>query len=312
MVLTLIITLLGLLSAALFYLVWYFTQLVIAPKTFTREYAMAYDLEKRKFDEKQWLDLNKEEFSLQSCHGYELSGIFVKQDDTVKPKGVAILCHGITWNLVGSIKYLNLFYDLGLSVILYDHRNHGMSGGKYTGFGAFEVDDLNQVIHFAKSKLGEDTWIVTHGESMGAAVVLQQLATAQKVDACIADCGFSDLETLLAYRLKESYPWLKLPVISLVRPFIRLKGKYDIRSISPIKASRESETPVFWIHGEADDYIPHEMSEAMYASKSGAKKLLIVPEARHAGAYITHPKAYKTAINDFLEPILEARNESSN
>lgn len=302
----------GLLLAALFYLVWYFSRLVIYPKTYTREYAMSYDLERGKFDQAYWSALNKEAFVLDSPHGYQLSGYYVPQSSGSPCKGVAVICHGITWNLVGSIKYLPLFYNQGMDVVLYDHRNHGESGGNLTSFGAYEVDDLNQVLDWVEEKRGKGAFIATHGESMGAAIVLQQLATDNRVKACVADCGFSDLTELLDYRLKVSYPWLKLPMLALVRPWIRLVAGFDMTQISPMKASQNVTTPILWIHGDADDYIPPEMSIAMHDAKQGKKELLIVNGAKHAGAFTTDPKLYQKTVNAFLEPLLEAVNESSN
>lgn len=294
----------GLLIAALFYLVWYFSKLVISPKTYSREYAMAYDLERGKFSQAQWSELNKEAFSIQSPHGYQLSGYYVSQSSKQPCRGVAVLCHGITWNLVGSIKYLPLFYNQGMDVVLYDHRNHGESGGERTGFGAYEVDDLNQVLDYVEARCGKGIFIATHGESMGAAIVLQQLATDKRVKACIADCGFSDLVALLRYRLKASYPWLKLPMLPLVRAWIRIVAGFDMAKISPLGASKEAQIPILWIHGESDDYIPPEMSVAMYDAKAGEKALLLVPGAKHAGAYMTDPLLYQKTVEAFLEPLL--------
>ena len=53
--------------------------------------------------------------------------IFVPYPHTTR---TIVLCHGVTVSLINSVKYMKLFQKLGWNVMLYDHRRHGMSGGK--------------------------------------------------------------------------------------------------------------------------------------------------------------------------------------
>lgn len=75
-------------------------------------------------------------------------------------------------------------------------------------------------------------------------------------------------------------------------------------AVSPIKAIKNIETPIFWIHGADDLYVPPSMSEAMYQAKTkGIKRLWIVEGAKHAGSYYKNREAYYQEVNAFLKEI---------
>jgi fermentation-respiration switch protein FrsA (DUF1100 family) len=60
--------------------------------------------------------------------------------------------------------------------------------------------------------------------------------------------------------------------------------------------------PLIFIHGEADGFVPCEMSERLYnACVSPHKKFMKVPDAAHGLAYPTDKKGYVQALADFQE-----------
>lgn len=293
-----------LLGAAYIFFGWYFSSLMIFPKTYDHDYAMNYDKERGRLNDEMlalYQHLDQREVTLKSQHGYELHGVWIPNGHAQK---TVVLCHGITWNLIGSVKYSGIFYNLGYNILMYDHRNHGKSGGDRTTFGYFEKEDLKQWFDWIEDKLGKGTYIGTHGESMGAATVLQHLGIDPRVKFCIADCPYSDLEKMLAYRLAVEYKIKHLPLVPIASFFAKWRAGMKASAVSPIKAIASVETPILWIHGLADDYIPPSMSEAMYQAKTkGLKKLLLVPGAKHAGSYTTDPETYTQTVTDFLEEV---------
>ena len=292
------------LLAAYIFFGWYFSSILIFPKTYDHDYAINYDRERGRLDEEMlalFQQLDQREVTLASKHGYDLHGVWIPNGHSQK---TVVLCHGITWNLIGSVKYSGMFYKMGYNIFMYDHRNHGKSGGDRTTFGYFEKEDLKLWLDWLEDKLGKGTYIGTHGESMGAATVLQHLGIDSRVKFCIADCPYSDLKTLLKYRLEVEYKIKHLPLIPIASLFAKWRAGMYASAVSPIKAVAEVETPIFWIHGLADDYIPPSMSEDMYQAKhKGIKKLLLIPEARHAASFSTDPVTYQQAVSDFLKEV---------
>ena len=49
-----------------------------------------------------------------------------------KPQPIVIMAHGFSATINGMVaeKYAEVFYEAGFAVLLYDHRNFGISGGE--------------------------------------------------------------------------------------------------------------------------------------------------------------------------------------
>jgi fermentation-respiration switch protein FrsA (DUF1100 family) len=68
---------------------------------------------------------------------------------------------------------------------------------------------------------------------------------------------------------------------------------------STVEALRKTKLPVLLIHGEADSFVPGEMTYENFQACGSSKKLLVVPGAGHGGSYLKDPEAYRQALVDF-------------
>lgn len=278
-----------------------FSEIATKPKTFDYEYTYDKSIENEEFDPVEFKKLSGEELKIKSTFGYNLHAVFFPIEGSKK---TIILSHGITWSLWGSVKYMEIFSKRDFNVLLYDHRNHGLSGGNNTTFGFYEKQDLKTLVDWVISRTGNDSVIGTHGESLGAATVLQHLGIDKRIAFCIADCPYSDLNEMFKIRLREDYKlphWPLLPIASL---FTKIRTGFFVGDVSPIKDIKKLKTPIFFIHGSQDSYIPNTMSKEMYhAKKFGIKKLYIAPNADHARSLMENRKEYDRKVGDFLNEV---------
>ncbi len=280
---------------------FYFATRILYPHT--RSHEETYQIEKENgfLAGDRWETLTKEEILIPSSFGYNLFGIYIPSPNSHK---TVVIAHGIAYTLDGSIKYMPLFRKRGFNVLIYDHRHHGKSGGKNTTLGYYEKHDLKAVVDFALQKLGGDGPVGVHGESMGAAIALQYGEIDTRPAFIIADCAFSDLRELLEYRLRHDYHLPGGIFIPLADLFCRVIAGMTLSAVSPQRDVRHYQTPILLIHGQEDRYVPAEMSKRIYAAKQeGIRHLYIVPDARHADAYIHDPREYENQVEQFLARI---------
>ncbi|WP_040209962.1 alpha/beta hydrolase [Clostridium polynesiense] len=297
--LTVIILVLCILSLII-YEGYKFSTIVTQPKTMTHETTYSKALERGNIDEKIWTSLDKKEVKINSPYGYNLNALYFPND---KSKKAVIIVHGITWTLYGSVKYMDIFLKRGFSVLIYDHRNHGKSGGTNTSFGYYEKYDLKACADWLFDQLGKDAVIGVHGESMGAATVLQYSAIDPRIKFCIEDCGYSDATELFTYRLLKDYHIKSSLFVKLASYITKVRTGWSFKDVSPIKLLKDLDLPILFIHGDSDDYVPTKMCVDMYEEKKGIKYKYIAPCSAHADSYNNNKEEYESRIDEFLKDI---------
>lgn len=279
---------------------YFFSEKIIHPHVKSRKEVLNIEYDNGNINAEAFDSLPREEAVITSPYGYQLHGLYFPNGDSGK---TVIICHGITVNIYTSIKYTDLFIKRGYNVLIYDHRNHGNSGGSSTTFGYYEKYDLKAWIDWVVDRCGSSCIIGLHGESMGAAIALQSLGIDSRIAFCIADCPFSDLTELMLYRLKIEYGLPPFPALELTRLFCRLRTGMRFKSISPMRDVENAETPIFFVHGAEDSYIPAKMSIDMYNLKKGMKKLYLAPNSRHAESILMNRDEYDMLVGEFLEEL---------
>ena len=95
---------------------------------------------------------------------------------------------------------------------------------------------------------------------------------------------------------------MKLPV-KAAYPFVRLAayifGCFDLEKYSAVEAMKNCKVPVIFFHGDADNFVPWEMSQVNYDACTTTKKLVLVPGAGHGLGYLVEPEKYLQALRDF-------------
>lgn len=287
----------GILFAALIALGWYFSEQVIHPKIYSVDETYRIEVEAGKLVPAEFEALPRREVTIRSPFGYDLFGLYFPVENA---RGVVIVGHGITFSLYGSVKYLPLFRPRGFAVLLIDHRHHGRSGGDNSTFGYFEKHDLSAWADWVCSTFGPQIPIGLHGESFGAATMIQAMAIDPRFAFGIADCAFSDLTDLLAYRLRQDFHLPAWPIVPLASAITKLRAGFHFTDISPCRAVASITAPILFVHGEADQFTPARMSRELFNAKPDLKQLYLVTQADHAEAYWHDRAEYDRVVGDFI------------
>ncbi|MBI9011213.1 MAG: alpha/beta hydrolase [Clostridiales bacterium] len=288
------------LLVALMYSGYYFTKVSLTPTNTPYEETFRIEVQKGLIDEIKFNSMNKEEVYIKSDYGYNLSGYWFGNNNSIK---TMIICHGYTYSLYGSVKYMDMFLKRGYNILIYNHRYHGKSGGDNCSLGYYEKMDLKSCVDWVKLRVGEDSIVGTHGESMGAATALMHAAIDDRISFVIADCPFESVYEQFKHRLKIEYKLPAIPFLNFSNLFTKLKINTFYKDISPIRVIDKIKQPVLFIHGDQDQYIPPSHSKHLFALKEGHKTLYLSKGADHAEAFEKDRVLYVKTVYDFLDSI---------
>jgi len=274
---------------------------VLKPNTFTHKESYEFDMNQGSYTPEMIESLPKEIVNIKSTMGYNIFAYWLPYEESNK---TVILVHGITSTIYGALKYYELYRNMGYNILTYDHRNHGKSGGTQTTLGFHEKKDLETCVNWVKERVGEESIIGTHGESMGGATVIQHAAAYDSIDFVVSDCPFADLSRELRDVSKRDHKvpmWRALPVASFIS---KLTGNGWYQEVSPIRVIGNVEVPLMIIHGDSDTYITPDHARDLYDAKiKGVRKLFFAKGADHALSIIKDKENYTREVKEFLREI---------
>ncbi len=249
--------------------------------------------------------LSKEDVWITSFDGLRLHGTLIRNGDGKK---LLIQAHGFRSSAKGSFSgSLPYFYGQGFTILLIDHRAHGKSEGQYITYGVLERVDLRDWVYFATETLGEDIQIVLDGISMGATTVMMASALdlPENVRGLIADSGFTSPYDIFVEVLEHTFHAKPFPILPLCGLMAEMKAGFGFKDATTLDAMAENEIPILFIHGEEDDFVPIEMSEANFAACKGEKYFVRIPKAKHGCGYLLDREKCEYEMTAFFEKILQ-------
>lgn len=257
----------------------------------------------------QWMReveaMDGRELEIISFDCLKLRGTFYEYE---KGAPIEIMFHGYRGNgkrdLSGGVVRA---FKQGRSALIVDHRASGRSEGRVVTFGVNESRDCILWAELVAKEIDPDAKVILTGISMGAATVMIAAGSEElpsNVVGVIADCGYTSAKDIIKNTMRD----MKLPA-DLLYPFARLGGKlfgdFDVDKVSPIEFMKKCKVPVIFIHGDADGYVPFDMSKRNFeACASEKKKLVAISGAAHGVAYPKDPEKYLSALSEFFEGIL--------
>ncbi|MBQ9941034.1 MAG: alpha/beta hydrolase [Clostridia bacterium] len=245
--------------------------------------------------------IHSEQWEIDSYDGIKLVATFIP----VKNAKRTVLCaHG--YRSSGYFDFslaVGYFLDTKCNLLIIDQRAHGRSEGKYITFGIKERFDIRDWTHEICKRLGNDLPIYLDGVSMGCATVL--LASALELPPCvkgiIADCGYTSCHDIVYKFCKNDiriHPTLIMPSLNLI---FKLNVGCYMNSVKVYEEVKKAKVPIIFAHGDADDFVPIEMTIKNYKACSSTKKLIISEGAEHGMSYVKSTEMYKKCIKELFE-----------
>lgn len=250
--------------------------------------------------------LNPKDLYINSFDNLKLHGLFIN-NNTNK----TIICvHGYKakdglYDFGMSAKFLN---SLGYNLLFVDNRAHGLSQGKYIGFGVLDSIDVNSWIDYLVTNMNQET-IILYGMSMGEATVMNAASNSDSspdsspIKAIVADCGFASGYDEVAYQIKKMYHLPSFPLVPISNILLKLLAKYSLKDKEAYKSIKNYHNNLLIIHGGKDHFVPTSDAYKIFDNATCHKKLLIVPGASHAKSYLKDTELYEKTFREFLDEI---------
>ena len=267
-------------------------------------------------DMKQWVitvrSMPHDDVEIKSRDGLTLRAKYFEHSEGAP---IELMLHGYRGNAERDMSAGVLrAFKLGRSVLMVDLRGSGRSDGSTITFGIKEREDCLLWVDYLVSRFGNERAIILTGISMGAATVMT-CSASESLPPCVvgvlADCGFSSAKEIICKVVTD----MKLPA-GIFYPFIklgaRLFGHFDLDGLTPIEAVKSARVPIFFTHGDTDDFVPCKMSIDCHGACTSEKELYIVEGAGHGLCYPVAKDGYLTAIDKFFAPYIEAHRAAQN
>ena len=244
-----------------------------------------------------------EQVSVQSFDGLTLYARYYEGDSQADMPYI-LLFHG--YHSVGRTDFgdvLRFYHQKGYHVLLVDERGHGLSQGKYIGFGVLECRDCLSWIEYLQARFGQQISIFLEGASMGATTVLMACGLSLPANICgvIADCGFTSPWEILRHVLRSQYHLPAFPLLWLIDWWARLLAGYSLKQASTPEILKHTQIPVLFLHGKADQLVPCEMTLQAYEACAAPKHLCLVENAFHCGSYLLEKERCQKELEHFLQ-----------
>lgn len=247
-----------------------------------------------------------ETVEITSFDGLKLRGTYFHNPDA---RAVMVACHGYRGSGPRDFSSAcNFYHNHGMSLLLIDQRANGRSEGKYITFGIRERLDIQDWCAYVQARC-PDKPILLVGISMGATGVLMAAPELPENVAClVADCGFVSPWDELGYVLRHYLHLPATPFLKGIDFWCRIQGGFSLQQYTTELALEQNTRPVFFIHGEADDFVPCENTHRNMAACTAPHVVFTVPGAGHGMSYLVDYDGYVEKFYEYLDMCSFPRN----
>ena len=226
-------------------------------------------------------------------HGYTIPA--------AEPSDRWVIClHGYTGAPDTMGPYGRKFYHAGFNTLYPALRGHDRSEHLSVSMGWYDRMDLIDWCRFV-IKQNSKAQIVLFGVSMGASTAMMASGEAlpEQVRCIIADCGYSSVWEIFAVQIKR-YARLPAQFLYPVYTMALMKGRLNLKEASCVRQVKKSRTPILFIHGDADELIPHTMMDELFSAAGCEKEKLLVRRGWHGGSANVEPELYWSTVRSFI------------
>ena len=225
-----------------------------------------------------------------------------------------VMAHGLMETKERHFKRAWKLNAMGHDVVLFDHRDHGRSGGRGVTFGVQEKQDMKSVIDEAAKRgfIDVSRGVITMGFSLGGGTVLQHAAVDDRVAGVVALAPFADFRGAINSFRQRLVPWVKEDWLMVGFDFASGEVGFSIDEASAVEAFKRIDVPVLLVEGGRDPFLPgadhvHRLAESRARREGdagdGGVTLVRIAGANHKSLVHRHWPKLDRAIARFMREV---------
>jgi len=231
--------------------------------------------------------------------GTELVGLWYAQP---RPRGAVLLVHGIGAEKVQFLGAVAALRAQGYSVLTYDQRNHGESGGLAVTLGAVEALDARVAWRVLLDRTrGQTIPRLLFGISLGGAAAQLAAPGCEDLSGLVLDSTFARAEQIAAQAVP--WPWLGERTVWLARALAPLVVGRDALGVAPVEAAEQLDrsVPVLILHARGDPLIPFDQGLALMRAYGHRATLVALDGRHHANGHVYERERYDAALSELAD-----------
>lgn len=259
------------------------------------------------------VDLNKYKSVNPGKIGFNYDTVSIVVEDTIILKGwfvhakqkhslgSVLFLHGIADSKYSQLGRIQQLCNNGFNCIIFDHRAHGESGGKYCTFGYYEKYDYSKILDSIISRFSDSGPYGVWGCSLGAAIAIQTMAIDNRFQCGVVESCFADFRQT-AHDYAEKITHIPLSFVSdMALEESEKIAHFQVDSISPRMSALKISNPVLVIHGLNDSNISSDYGKRVFDNiKCPVKEWYPLPEATHNNIIQVGGVEYVSRVVDFF------------
>lgn len=212
--------------------------------------------------------------------GVELHGWWLEHP---RARATVVYCHGSAGHLLHHGGILETLYGLEVSLLAFDYRGYGESGGEPSEEGLYR--DARAAWDHVTGELGRAPQsTLLFGHSLGGAVAVDA-ALYRPAAGLVVQASFTGVREMAR---------LRHPQLSWVAR----------QQFSSIEKVAHLDLPKLFLHGTADETIPLEHSHELFTRASSPRQLYLVPQAGHNDVHVQGGIHYRRQLSSFIDRCL--------
>ncbi|MBN2685389.1 MAG: alpha/beta hydrolase [Pontiellaceae bacterium] len=216
-----------------------------------------------------------DEVKIPTADGGSITAVFLEHPDA---DHTILFSHGNAEDLGNVVPFMQQFYEMGFSVLMYDYRGYGTSKGKVS------------TAHVKQDAEAAYNWLVSEKEIDPQSIIIQGRSLGGGVAVWLAahnECGGLITEESFASAIRVKTHWKILP--------------WD--KFNSLRSIRRVDCPVLVIHGTDDTLIPLWHAEKVYNAAPEPKRALWIEGGQHNNYVYAAEEQYFTTVQHFINEL---------